>query len=100
MTKPAPDDLAKPEKNEKPHLKLLALIDDQRKTLRLYALGALLFFIGLGFIQWADKLIEPSIKQEGFMLLGMLVAGGGFFIAMLSQCCLIIYRFRKMGAKR
>ena len=78
---------------------LKEIIDDQRKTLRLYALGALLFFIGIGFIQGADKMMEPSIQQESYALLGTAVAGSGFFIAMLAQIFLIIHRFRKMGKK-
>ena len=78
---------------------LKAFIDDPRKVLKLFALGALLFFIGVGFIQWADKLIEPSLKQEVHALLGMIIAGCGFFIAMTAQLCLIAQRFRNMGNK-
>ncbi|WP_101760578.1 hypothetical protein [Oceanicoccus sp. KOV_DT_Chl] len=79
--------------------KLTDIIADQRKILKLYGLGALLFFIGIGFIQWADKLIPPSLQQESFMLLGILIAGSGFSIAMFSQILLILHRFRKMGRK-
>ena len=78
---------------------LKVMIDDQRKILKLYAVGALLFFIGIGFIQGADKMFEPSIQQEVYALLGTAVAGSGFFTAMLAQIMLIIYRFRKMGKK-
>ena len=79
--------------------KIIELIEDQRKTLKLYALGALLFFVGLDFIQWADKLIEPSLQQETYALLGTVIGGLGFFTAMLAQVFLIIYRFRKMGER-
>lgn len=79
--------------------KLKELIDDQRKTLRLYALGALLFFIGLGLIQWADQLMEPSLQQESYALLGTFIGGLGFFTAMLAQILLIIYRFKHMGRR-
>jgi hypothetical protein len=75
------------------------LLDDQRKILKLYALGALLFFIGLGTIQWADKLMQPSLEQEGYALLGTFIGGLGFFTAMLAQVFLIIYRLRKMGKR-
>ncbi|ARN74970.1 hypothetical protein [Oceanicoccus sagamiensis] len=78
---------------------LQALINNQRKTLRLYALGALLFFIGIGFIQSADKLMEPSIAQEGYALLGLLISGSGFIIALTAQLFLIIYRFQHMGKR-
>lgn len=79
--------------------KLRELIDDQRKTLRLYALGALLFFIGVGFIQGANSVMQPSLGQEVYALLGTLVAGTGFCIAMLAQTFLIVFRFRRMGKK-
>ncbi|MEE8059096.1 MAG: hypothetical protein V3T17_14855 [Pseudomonadales bacterium] len=79
--------------------KIKKLIDDQRKILRLYALGALFFFIGVGFIQSADKLMEPSLQQESYALLGMFIGGLGFFTAMLAQIFLIIFRFRKMGKR-
>lgn len=79
--------------------KFIELLDDQRKILKLFALGALLFFIGLGFIQWADKLIAPSLEQEAHMLLGVIISGSGFLLSMLAQCLLIIFRFRKMGKK-
>jgi hypothetical protein len=75
------------------------LLADQRKILRLFALGALIFFIGIGFIQWADKMLEPSLQQEGYMLLAMISCAVGFSISMLAQCLLIIYRFKKMGKK-
>lgn len=76
-----------------------SLLEDQRKILKLFALGALLFFIGLGFIQWADRLIAPSLQQEAYMLLGILISGSGFTLSMLGQCLLIVYRFRKMGKR-
>lgn len=78
---------------------LQSLIDNQRKTLRLYALGALLFFIGLGFIQSADKLMAPSLAQEGYALLGLMVGGSGFIIALTAQIFLIIHRFQNMGKR-
>ena len=78
---------------------LKQLIENQRKTLRLYALGALLFFIGIGFIQSADKLMEPSLEQEAYTLLGLLIGGSGFVIALTAQVFLIIHRFQKMGKR-
>ena len=77
--------------------KLNELIADQRKTLRLYALGALLFFIGLGIIQWAHHLMEPSLEQEVQALTGLIITGTGFSIAIIAQIFLIIDRFKNMG---
>ncbi|MFA7555464.1 MAG: hypothetical protein WCY88_14545 [Spongiibacteraceae bacterium] len=78
---------------------LKTFIDNPRKVLKLFSLGALLFFIGVGFIQGADKLIEPSLKQEVHTLLGMIIAGCGFFIAITAQLFLIAQRFRNLGKK-
>jgi hypothetical protein len=76
------------------------LIEDQRKTLKLFALGALLFFIGIGIIQWADKLMEPSLEQEAYALLGVFVGGLGFTTSITAQIFLIIHRFNKLGDKK
>ncbi len=73
------------------------ILEEPRKTLRFYALGALLFFIGLGIIQGADKLFQPSLEQESYALLGLFIGGLGFLLAMLAQVLLIIQRFRNMG---
>lgn len=73
------------------------LIEDQRKTLKLFALGALLFFIGVGIIQWADKLMEPSLEQEAYALLGLFVGGLGFCTSITAQIFLIIHRFNKLN---
>lgn len=77
--------------------KLKELLQDTRKILRLYGLGALLFFIGLGTIQGADRLFEPSLQQESYALLGLLVGGTGFLIAMFAQILLIVQRFNNLG---
>lgn len=77
--------------------KLTELMQDTRKIFRLYALGALLFFIGLGTIQGADHLLPPSLKQESYVLLGLVIGGMGFFIAITAQILLIVYRMKNMG---
>lgn len=76
---------------------LKALLDDTRKILKLYGLGAILFFIGVGTIQGADKLLPPSLQQEVYVLAGMLIGGCGFAVAMFAQLLLIAQRFRNMG---
>ena len=73
------------------------LLQDTRKILKLYGLGAVLFFIGVGFIQWADNLLAPSLQQEVIVLAALLIGGSGFTIAMLAQCLLITQRFKNMG---
>lgn len=76
------------------------LLADQRRIYRSYVIGALLFFVGIGLIQWADKVIEPSLEQEAHMLLGVLVCGTGFTTAMVSQILLIVYRMKNMGGDK
>lgn len=76
---------------------LKALLDDTRKILRLYGMGAILFFIGVGTIQGADKLLPPSLQQEVYVLVGMVIGGSGFAVAMFAQILLIVQRFRQMG---
>jgi len=71
------------------------LIDNQQKTFKLFALGALLFFIGIGIIQWADKVLQPSLEQEAYVLLGTAVAGLGFCTSIAAQLALIIFRLRR-----
>lgn len=73
------------------------LIDNPRKTLRAFALGALLFFIGIGTIQFANSQVTPSFEQELYALGGLIFAGVGFSIALTCQVFLIIHRFKKMG---
>lgn len=73
------------------------LLDDTRKILKLYGFGALLFFIGLGSIVGADTLFSPSLQQEVYVLLGLIVGGCGFLIAITAQLLLIWQRFRNLG---
>jgi len=78
---------------------LKELLSDTRKILKLYGLGALLFFIGIGFIQSGANMITPSLEQEVIVLVGVVFGGMGFIIAMAAQCGLIIHRFNTMGQR-
>ena len=77
---------------------LKELLNDTRKILKLFGLGAVLFFIGIAFIQWANELLSPSLKQEIIVLIGLIVGGTGFLIAISAQCLLIVQRFKNMGS--
>jgi uncharacterized protein YjeT (DUF2065 family) len=76
---------------------LTTLIDNPRKTLRLFALGAVLFVVGVGCIQWANYQIAPSLQQEIVALAGLLIGGSGFVLAISAQCLLIASRVKHMG---
>jgi len=78
---------------------LKELLADTRKILKVFGLGALCFFIGVAVIQWANHMIPPSLRQEVFTLLGLIVGIAGFLIAITAQCLLITQRFQQMGNK-
>lgn len=62
-------------------------------TFKRFRLGASCFFTGGMFIWISVRAIEPSAAQEALLLLGMLLAGAGFLMAMLAQMRHIISRF-------
>ncbi|WP_339671353.1 hypothetical protein [Dasania marina] len=76
------------------------LLNDTRKILKLYGLGALGFFMGVGFIQWGNSMLPPSLRQEVVVLLGLGLAGLGFCTAIFGQCLLIVQRFKNMGGPK
>lgn len=63
------------------------------KTFSQFRLGSAFFFCGGVCIWIALASIEPSVKQEAVLLLGVVLAGGGFLLAMLAQMRHIISRF-------
>lgn len=73
------------------------LLNNTRKILKLFGLGALLFFIGIAFIQWANEMIAPSLQQEVVAFIGLFIAGSGFIISITAQCLLIAQRFKNLG---
>ena len=75
------------------------LIDDQRQVLKIYGFGAVLFFVGIGFILYADRVIPASMQQEIIVLLGLAIGGTGFTTAMGAQVLLILGRFKNMGQR-
>lgn len=60
--------------------------------MRLYIIGAALFFVGVGLIIFINRSISPSLEQELYMLFGLLIGGSGFITAMTAQCCMIAQR--------
>lgn len=73
------------------------LLDNQPLILKLYGIGAGLFFIGLGAIIYADRVLQPSVQQEVVTLTGLVLGGLGFSIAMGGQVLLILSRFKNLG---
>jgi len=60
--------------------------------MRLYIIGAVLFFVGVGLIIFINRSFGPSLEQEIYMLIGVAIGGIGFCTAMTAQCCMIIQR--------
>ncbi|GLS25257.1 hypothetical protein [Marinibactrum halimedae] len=53
--------------------------------------GAVLFFLGLVLVYAAFKM-EPSLSQEWVLLLGLILVGVGFLMAMMAQVRMLISR--------
>ena len=63
------------------------------KTFQQFRLGAACFFTGGVCIWISQRAIDASVLQEVILLLGILLAAIGFFIAMMAQIRHIISRF-------
>jgi hypothetical protein len=57
-----------------------------------FRLGVSLFFCGLVAIYGASQLMAPSLQQELVVLLGLVVGGVGFIIAMSAQLRMTVSR--------
>ena len=61
-------------------------------SFRQFRLGAMLFFFGLVVIYIAVNTLQPSLRQELVLLLGLCTGGLGFVIAMMAQLRMLISR--------
>lgn len=57
-----------------------------------FRLGVSVFFIGMVAVYGAHQLLGPSLQQELVTLIGLLLIGSGFLIAMLAQVRMVISR--------
>ena len=57
--------------------------------------GAVLFFIGLLIIYCASQIWPPSLAQELGTLVGLVVVGTGFVIALLAEIRILIGRLMR-----
>lgn len=65
------------------------------QSFKQFRLGGVIFFAGLVIIYAASQLFEPSLTQELVTLVGLLVVGLGFIIAILAQIRMMLGRFMK-----
>lgn len=71
----------------------------ERENLRLFVLGAAIFFAGMGLIVLAQKWFLPSLQQELVSLLGLVLAVGGGVCATLGYIALSVLRILTVGRR-
>ncbi|MFT6389565.1 MAG: hypothetical protein ACJAUP_002958 [Cellvibrionaceae bacterium] len=57
-----------------------------------FKLGAVIFFMGLVIMYGANQLLVPSLAQEIVTLVGLLLIGGGFILALMTQIRMLVGR--------
>lgn len=57
-----------------------------------FKLGAVIFFWGLIVIYAGSQLLPPSLSQEIVVLIGLLLIGCGFLVALMAQTRMLIGR--------
>ncbi|GAA5316237.1 MAG: hypothetical protein AseanaTS_14420 [Candidatus Pelagadaptatus aseana] len=62
------------------------------QTFKQFRLGAMLFFLGAVILYIAFNNLQASLLQELVTLLGLIIGGIGFLIAMLAQIRMLISR--------
>jgi hypothetical protein len=67
-------------------------ITPPEKVFPRFKLGAVIFFWGLIIIYAGSQLLEPSISQELLTLLGLILIGIGFLVALMAQVRMLIGR--------
>ncbi|MEH6825484.1 MAG: hypothetical protein V7629_16415 [Motiliproteus sp.] len=75
---------------------LLRQTDDPRRNLNWVLGGAVLFFIGLGLIFYAEKQLPSSVQQELTAIVGLVCLSSGGILAAsgyISLSILRIFRF-------
>ncbi|SMF43755.1 hypothetical protein SAMN02745866_02795 [Alteromonadaceae bacterium Bs31] len=65
------------------------------QTFKQFRSGAIFFAVGLIIVYLANTTLPPSAKQELIVLLGLLIAIGGFTVAMLAHIRMLISRALK-----
>lgn len=63
-----------------------------RETFKQFRLGFAFFLVGGVMIYGAQQLLPPSLAQEVWTLLGMVIGLTGFILALMAQMRLLISR--------
>lgn len=72
---------------------------DDRGNLRLFVIGAALFFAGLGIVLYADQRLLASVGQEILAAAGIVLAGVGAIMALLGYLALSFLRILRFISK-
>ena len=62
------------------------------ETFKQFRLGAMTFFLGMVIIYISSQSMPDSLKQEIVVLIGLIVGGLGFLVAMFAQLRMLISR--------
>ena len=73
-----------------------ALSRKPRSAMIQFSAGAITFFCGMLGIYAVEHKIEPSLTQEIYTLICIIIAAIGFIIAFSAYLCLMISRFRNL----
>lgn len=78
---------------------LLKRAEKQEENFRLFAIGACVFFLGLGMILLTEQAYTPSLQQELLALLGLLLVAIGAGCAALGYIGLSFLRILRAMQK-
>ncbi len=78
---------------------LVQRAEKERENLRLFVVGAGVFFAGMGLIVLAQKWFLPSVQQEVLSLIGLVLAVGGGVCAALGYIALSVLRIMTLGQR-
>ncbi|MDK2779129.1 MAG: hypothetical protein KYX62_15860 [Pseudomonadota bacterium] len=78
---------------------LLERANKDRENLRLFVIGAFVFFTGLAVVVLADRMMLPSLKQEILVLCGLFVTGVGGILAAMGYIALGILRIIRLTSR-
>ena len=71
--------------------------DNQQQNVWIFTCGAVVFFIGMGLILFADNSLSPSLAQELIGLLGLLLSIVGGCTAAFGYISLSVLRFFRLA---
>ncbi|MAD47241.1 MAG: hypothetical protein CMI02_08800 [Oceanospirillaceae bacterium] len=71
-----------------------------RENLRLFVVGAFIFFFGLSMIVFANQLLVASVQQEIIVLFGLVITAAGGLCAAAGYISLSIFRIIRIMDKK